>query len=309
MSIVIIRQDGKINAWKEALIAKDPSLSIYNYLEPHPKEEIEVAFVWKHPKGIFNEYPKLQYIASFGAGVDFLLEDKTIPHSIPITRVVDPILASDMSEFVLATILDELKKLRHYKVDQLNSEWRPLEYRRISDVKVGIMGMGALGSDLAKLLSSLGFMVMGWARSPKPDATVDMFYGEAERGNFLKNSSILVCLLPLTPETEGILNREVFKALPKGSYIINVARGGHLEDEDLLTYLDNGHLSGASLDVFHNEPLLPDHPFWKHPKINITPHIASVSDITSVIPQLLENYSSFKKDLPLKNLVLRQKGY
>ncbi len=309
MSIVIIRQDGKINAWKEALIAKDPSLSIYNYLEPHPKEEIEVAFVWKHPRGIFKEYPKLQYIASFGAGVDFLLEDKTIPENIPITRVVDPILASDMSEFVLATILDELKKLRHYKVDQLNSEWRPLEYRRISDVKVGIMGMGALGSDLAKLLSSLGFMVMGWARSPKPDATVDMFYGEAERGNFLKNSSILVCLLPLTPETEGILNREVFKALPKGSYIINVARGGHLEDEDLLTYLDNGHLSGASLDVFHNEPLLPDHPFWKHPKINITPHIASVSDITSVIPQLLENYSSFKKDLPLKNLVLRQKGY
>lgn len=309
MSIVIIRQDNKIEAWKTALEESAKDIQFFSFLEPHPKEDIKVAFVWKHPVGILKDYPNLKYIASFGAGVDFLLDDDTISTDLPITRVVDPILASDMSEFVLASILEYLKNLTHYKKDQLETVWKPQTYRRITDVKVGIMGMGALGSDLAKTLTNVGFEVVGFANSSKKESSIKVYCGHKERNSFLRESNILVCLLPLTPQTEGILNSDLFSQLPKGAYIINVARGGHLNDQDLLDSIDRGQLSGASLDVFHEEPLRENHPFWTHEKINITPHIASVSDITSVIPQLLENYDRFKRDLPLNNLVLRQKGY
>jgi len=309
MAIVVIRQDNKLDAWIKALMAKAPDIHIYSYLEEHPKEEITMACVWKQPADTLKLYPKLRCIASFGAGVDFIFKDHSVPKHIPITRVVDPVLASDMSEFVLALILSFFKNLNSYKTDQLEKVWFPQEYKRISDVTVGIMGMGALGEKLAEDLIKNRFKVIGWATSPKVVPEVEVFAGNSEKDTFLSRSNILVCLLPLTPETTGILNKILFQELPKQSYVINVARGGHLVDEDLLEYIDNGHLAGAGLDVFHQEPLPVEHPFWKHPKIHITPHVASVSDIESVIPQLLENYRRLTEKLPLMNIVSREKGY
>jgi glyoxylate/hydroxypyruvate reductase A len=309
MAIVIIRQDNKLEAWKEALLAKAPDIAIYSYLEEHPKDEITLAYVWKQPDGLLSQYPNLKCIASFGAGVDFLFKDPSLPKNVPITRVVDPVLGSDMSEFVLALILGYFKNLNGYKADQLKGVWQPREYKRISDVTVGIMGMGALGKLLAEDLVKNKFKVIGWASSSKSLSNVKVFSGEEEKNTFLSMSHILVCLLPLTPETSGILDSSLFEKLPKHAYVINVARGGHLVDEDLLEYLDNGHLSGAGLDVFHEEPLPAEHPFWKNPKIHITPHVASVSDIESVIPQLLENYQRLTEGLPLHNTVNREKGY
>ncbi|MEX0290416.1 MAG: 2-hydroxyacid dehydrogenase [Flavobacteriaceae bacterium] len=309
MAIVIIRQDDKIPQWKEALLKVDPDLSIYSYLEDHPREEITMAVVWKHPKGTLQGYPNLKLIASFGAGVDFIFEDQTRPLHVPITRVVDPKLASDMSEFVLGQILSHLKNFNRYKVDQLNKKWQPIAYRRIEDITVGIMGMGALGSVLAKDLLKLNFKVMGWANSPKQEIDISMFVGADEREEFLSKSSVLVCLLPLTEETKGILNKALFSQLPPGAFVINVARGGHLVDEDLLEMLGSGHLSGAYLDVFHAEPLPKDHPFWEHPDIHFTPHIASVSDVPSVSPQIIENYHRLVSDLPLHNQIAIDKGY
>ncbi|WP_297691628.1 glyoxylate/hydroxypyruvate reductase A [uncultured Eudoraea sp.] len=309
MAIVVIRQDNKLDMWKNALIANAPDTSIYTYLEEHPKKDITMACVWKQPAESLNLYPNLRCIASFGAGVDFIFKDQSVPEHIPITRVVDPVLASDMSEFVLASILGFFKNLNSYKTDQLNKIWAPREYKRISDVTVGIMGMGALGEKLAEDLIKNRFKVVGWANSPKVIPGVDIYSGNNQKNTFLSQSNILVCLLPLTKETTGILNNELFKELPKQSYVINVARGGHLVDEDLLEYLNNGHLAGAGLDVFHQEPLPVEHPFWNHPKIHITPHVASVSDIDSVIPQLLENYRRLKEGLPLMNEVSREKGY
>lgn len=309
MAIVIIRQDKKIDSWKKALVAKAPDITFYSYLEEHPKEEITMACVWKHPVGSLNQYPNLKCIASFGAGVDFIIKDQSIPEQIPITRVVDPVLASDMSEFVLAIILSFFKNLNRYKTDQLKRVWSPQEYQRISDVTVGIMGMGALGEKLAADLVKNRFNVIGWATTTKKIPEVEVYSGNDEKNSFLSRSNILVCLLPLTPETKGILNSKLFKELPKQSYVINVARGGHLVDEDLLEYINNGHLSGAGLDVFHEEPLPIEHPFWAHPKIHITPHVASVSDIESVIPQLLDNYRRLISGLPLNNTVNRKKGY
>lgn len=309
MAIVVIRQDNKLDAWKKALVAKAPNTAIYSYLEEHPKDEITMACVWKQPAETLNKYPNLECIASFGAGVDFIFKDHSVPKHIPITRVVDPVLASDMSEFVLALILSFFKNLTTYRTDQLKKIWSPLEYKRISDATVGIMGLGALGEKLAEDLVKNQFRVIGWATSSKVIAGVEVYAGKSQRNTFLSRSNILVCLLPLTKETTGILNNKLFKELPKQSYVINVARGGHLVDEDLLEYVNNGHLAGAGLDVFHQEPLPAEHPFWNHPKIQITPHVASVSDINSVIPQLLENYRRLKEGLPLMNEVSREKGY
>ena len=308
MSVVVIRQDGKIDDWLQVLQNEAPHIRFYSFLDDHPRQDIEVAFVWKHPPGVFKQYPNLQYIASFGAGVDFLLDDKEVPN-VPITRVIDPVLASDMSEFTIGAILAHLKNFHQYSSDQRDGIWEPLGYRRIDDIRVGIMGLGALGLKLSEDLKALKFNILGWSKLTKSLRDVDTFSANTGLGEFLSLSDILVCLLPLTDETRGILNKELFSQLPRGAYIINVARGGHLVDEDLVTMIDSGHLSGACLDVYHKEPLNADHPFWDHPKIFMTPHVASVSDIESVVPQLLENYNRFKKGLPLLNQVSTVRGY
>ncbi|MDC0008129.1 glyoxylate/hydroxypyruvate reductase A [bacterium] len=309
MSIVIIRQDNKIEAWKKAIHHTNPSIEVFDYNEEHPKNQITMALVWKHPPGSLGAYPNLKCIASAGAGVDFIFEDKSIPSYLPITRVVDMMLARDMSEHVVALIFAHLKNLNNYQRDQMNEVWNPKPYLRIGDFTVGILGLGELGSVLANDLVRFGFKTQGWSRSQKILDNVKTFSGNEELSDFLSTTEVLVCLLPLTEETKGILNTALFTQLPKGAYVINVARGGHLVDDDLLSMLDSEHLSGASLDVFHQEPLDKSHPFWKHSKIHITPHCASVSDTKSVVPQILENYESLSSDKPLINLVSREKGY
>ena len=309
MAIVIIRQDGKIPIWKKALTKAAPGVPIYNYLEEHPKQDITMALVWKHPKGRLMDYPNLKCIASSGAGVDFIFEDDHRPKGVPITRVVDLMLAKDMSEHVIAVIFSYLKNLGHYRLDQVRKIWEPKDYRRISDFKVGILGMGTLGTVLAKDLVRFGFRTQGWSNSKKSLKGVHSFTGRERLSEFLSTTEILVCLLPLTEDTRGILNGTLFAQLPKNSYIINVARGGHVVDADLLQYIDNGHLAGACLDVFHIEPLPTDHLFWGHQKIHMTPHYASVSDTDSVVPQIVENFRRLCQDKPLLNLVSMERGY
>jgi glyoxylate/hydroxypyruvate reductase A len=309
MSIVIIRNDNKSMAWKEAFLKADPDLEIYTYDEAHEPGEISMAMVWKPPHGVLSEYPALQAIASLGAGVDFLFEDEALPEGVPITRVVDPVLAADMSEFVIGVILAHIKNLLVFKQVQPQRKWQPMEYRRINEVTVGIMGLGELGTQLAGDLVRFGFNVRGWARSEKSMTGVYCFAGDKDLASFLSGTELLVCLLPLTPATLGILNKKLFAKLPQGAYVINVARGGHLVEEDLLEVLDQGQLSGAFLDVFAQEPLPEDHPFWQHPKIDMSPHIASVSDVNSVVPQLLDNYRRLEKGQPLQNLVSKSRGY
>ena len=309
MPIVIIRNDHKAQAWKEALLKADPSLEIVTHNEPHDPDSISMAMVWKPPHGVLAQYPQLQCIASFGAGVDFLFEDEDLPSGIPITRVVDPVLASDMSEFVQGVILAHLKNLLVFKEEQRAGKWVPREYKRIAETAVGIMGLGELGSKLAEDLIRVGFKVNGWSRSEKNLKGVYCFAGQQALDAFLAETEILVCLLPLTPETKGIIDRKLLLRLPRGGYMINVARGGHLQENDLIAVLDEGHLSGAFLDVFQEEPLPAGHPFWKHPKIDMSPHIASVSDTNSVVPQLLENYRRMQNGQPLLNLVSTTRGY
>lgn len=308
MPIVLI-SDRDPKAWERAIETTSPKTDLRVHPMAGNKEEVEYALVWNHPPGALKEYPNLKVVSSMGAGVDHILRDPELPEGIKITRIVDEQLAVDMAEFVLALTMGHLRNLNLHKQKEPNAEWAPKAYLRIADVKVGIMGMGKLGTTVAKKLVGTGFQVHGWARSQKDLSNIKVYTGEAELDQFLSQSRILICLLPLTPETENILDQQLFEKLPKDAFLINVARGKHLVEEDLLAMVDNGHLSGAALDVFRNEPLPEEHPFWKHPQIQVTPHIASVTKPTSVVHQVLENYRRMKEGEELLNQVERKKGY
>jgi glyoxylate/hydroxypyruvate reductase A len=309
MPITFISKTKAPTPWISALRKLKPNLDIRIFPEDTNREKVDFALTWNHQEGAFDHYPNLKVICSMGAGVDNLMKDKNLPKGVAIVRVVDTELAIAMNEFVIALIMNHLRGLNAYKIDQQNKSWTPCSYLMIKDVRIGIMGFGKLGQSLAQALLKLDFKVSGWANSPKKMPEVNVFIGQDELPQFLLQSDILVCLLPLTDETKGILNKSIFTLLPKRAFLINVARGGHLAEEDLLEALENGHLSGASLDVFNQEPLPQDHPFWTHPKIHITPHIASITDPKSVAPQVLENYQRMKDGRALLNEVSREKGY
>jgi glyoxylate/hydroxypyruvate reductase len=309
MPIVLLTQGKDVSPWVHALKEKRPELDLR--IHPHgiSKDDITYAIAWHHPIGVFKEYPAIKCITSLGAGVDHILKDPDLPQHATVTRIVDEHLTKDMGEFVMALVMSNLRGLSFYKTVEQNQQWQQEPYRTIANTRIGIMGMGVLGTHVASLLQGLGFSVRGWARNAKPDYSIPVSAGKAELSSFLAQSDILVCLLPLTSETENILNKNTFSQLPEGAFIINVARGKHVVDEDLVKFIDSGHLSGASLDVFRVEPLPKDHPFWTHPKINITPHIASITRPDSVVEQILENYDRLQKNEPLLNTVSRQQGY
>ncbi|AVR45480.1 glyoxylate/hydroxypyruvate reductase A [Christiangramia fulva] len=309
MSLLIISPGKNSEDWKKAIEHEDADIEVYNYPEDHDKEKVEFALTWNHPRGIFKNYPNLKVIASMGAGVDHILSDPTLPENVQITRVVDERLTEDLSDFVLAQLMNHLRSLSYYSKIQKEKKWDRFQYKRPKDTKVGIMGLGVLGNAVAHKLYKNNFQVYGWARTEKDCPDFTCYHGREQLEDFLQQSEILVCLLPLTEDTENILNADLFDMLPEGAFVVNVARGAHLVEHDLLEMIDNGHLSGAALDVFRKEPLPEDHPFWEHPKINITPHVASLTSPVSVVPQIIENYQRMLKGKALKNEVQKEHGY
>ena len=308
MSILVVRQDQKIPEWVTALKQCDPHVDIIDYRDKHDKDAVKMILVWKQPQGIFTDYPNLACVASMGAGVDFIFQDPSYQSLTPMTRVVDTMLVSDMEEFVTAQVFNYLKGLNAYKNNMQQELWQQQGYLRKSEVRVGVLGLGVLGSATAKSLSKQGFKVHGWSQSKKNIDGVRS-YEANQLELFLSQSDILINLLPLTPKTEGILQKQLFEKLPQGAFLIQVARGPHLVENDLLESLDSGHLSGAALDVFTEEPLGEHHPFWQHEKILITPHCASISAPSAVAPQIMDNYKRLLKGQALLNQVDTVKGY
>ena len=295
--------------WVAAIKAVAPELDLRVWPDDDDKVDVTFALVWAQPEGIFAQYPNLQVISSMGAGVDNLLQDPSIPQQATIVRMVDPRLVNQMSDYVLAATLNHVRQFPTYAQQQHQQQWRSLPPRNIDSVTVGVMGLGQIGNAVATRLLKVGFQVIGWSRREKSIAGVSVFSGQNQLQDFLSASEILVCLLPLTPTTENILNAKTLAQLPQGAYLINVARGNHLVEEDLLLLLDDSHLSGACLDVARQEPLPQAHPFWSHPKITITPHVASLTDPVSVAPQIVENYRRMMAGQPFLNQVDRQQGY
>lgn len=308
MSIVLVSTARASGKWVSTLKEKNKSLNIQIYPNVDRPEDIEFAISWKHPEGLYQNYPNLKVIASMGAGVNHILKDKNLPEGVKVTRIVDDQLTKDMSQFVLLQCLAVSRNLFHHLQDQKSKIWNVKSYQTPQKTSIGVMGYGVLGQATGKLLKANGFEVCGYANSSK---TVDgiKVYGAEEQDAFLKNTQILVCLLPQTSKTKGILNLELFKKLKEDAYLINVARGEHLVETDLILAIDQGILKGASLDVFHEEPLPESHPFWNDNKIQITPHIASMTDPESVASQLLENYKRMQNYEALMNEVDVSRGY
>ncbi len=248
-------------------------------------------------------------IFSLGAGVDHLLSDPELPAGVPIVRMTDAALTRGMTEYVTLHVLRHHRRQRALEANQRAGAWEHVVTPTAPARRVGIMGLGMLGRAAARALAALEFDLAGWSRTAHDIAGVACFHGPDGLGPFLARTEILVCLLPLTPETEGILTAALFAQLPKGASLINAARGGHQVEADILAALESGQLSEATLDVFETEPLPAGHPFWSHPRVTVTPHNASVTDPDSGARQVIENISRFRRGEPLPDLVDVKAGY
>jgi glyoxylate/hydroxypyruvate reductase A len=309
VSIVIISPNRDNSDWVAALQSIDPALNVEIWPEINAPEAVEFAVSWNQPPHVFDQFPNLKCISSIGAGVEHLLNDTTVPVGIPLVRLVDDGLKQSMAEYVMLGILEHFRRFSDYRRQQEQTIWEELQIPHISQIGIGIMGFGEIGQYVAGKLSDFGFRVYGWNRGRKRADDMHVYSGRDELGKFLKNSDILVCLLPLTIETENILSSKTFSQLPPNAYLINAGRGGHLVDDDLLSALGSGQLSGALLDVFNEEPLPKQHPFWSHKKITVTPHTASVTNPESASAQIVENYRRVLGNEPLLNLVDVDSGY
>ena len=266
------------------------------------------AVVWAPPQQFIDEQPGLQALFNIGAGVDALLKLR-LPAGLQVVRIDDAGMSVQMAEYVTHAVIRHFREFDGYAADTQAGRWSYRKPRSRADFAVGVMGLGVLGSRVAQALRTFEFPVNGYSRSPKPLEGVRGFAGREQLGDFLRASRILVNLMPLTPETENILNRETLSQLQPGGYLINVARGRHLVDEDLIALIDSGHLAGATLDVFRTEPLPAEHPFWRHPQITVTPHTSARTLREESIAQIAGKILAKQRGEPIRGVVDAQRGY
>jgi len=307
---LIFHSSIKRDDWWRAEMAKHvPDLEMRFYPDVGNPDDIEFALCFNMPHGELAKFKNLKGIFSLGAGVDHFFNDPDFPKHVPLTRVIDDELSARMTEYVAQHVLNHHRNQLVYDHQQREKVWEIHHPPSAANRKVGILGLGSLGSHAAKTLNLLGFQVSGWSRSEKNLDNVKAYFGEDQLPDFLKDCEILVCLLPLTDETQDILNKDLFSKLPEGASLINPGRGPHLVEDDLIEALDNGHLSAATLDVFRVEPLSKDSPLWEHPKIRITPHVASIAAPGRVATLVAQNIVRARNGEPLLNQVDVTKGY
>lgn len=306
MSLVLIRKTAPTDAWLAALKTRCADLPVYVWPDTGPPEQVEFVLTWAADPGVIASFPNLKAIFSLGAGVDHILNDSTVPPHLPIIRMIDPSLTQGMVQYIMLMVLQHQRNLSFMQNQQKACCWKrpPPGSRRI-----GIMGMGELGSACALSLVQLGYDVAGWSRRPKQHKDVTSFHSLSDLPDFLARTDILVSLLPHTPDLENILNQATFSHLPQGAYLINAGRGELLVEKDLIKAIDTGQLSGAALDTFRIEPLPDQHPFWTHPRILITPHIASMTSPATAVEHVAANISRIREGLSPDGVVDRALGY
>jgi glyoxylate/hydroxypyruvate reductase len=309
MAVLFLSKADDPVAWYAALQNRLPELDLRIWPETGDVREIDAALVWNHPPGELKRYPNLRLILSLGAGVNHILDDPDLPTDVPIARIVDEALTTGMVEYTLAAVMRYHRELDVYEGFQRETRWKKRRTPYIADRRVGVLGLGEIGAACARACALLGFPVAGWSRTAKTIRGLETFSGGAGLRAFLVRTEILVCVLPLTTETRGIINAELLAALPKGAHVINIARGAHVVDDDLLAALDCGHIAGATLDVFAPEPLPENHRYWTHPKVLMTPHIASLTNPDTASACIAENLRRLAEGKPLLHLVERQRGY
>jgi len=306
MKFAIIAPEIPTKKWNDSFKKLFPKIPLLIGDKTKSPEDVTLAMVWKQKHGVLSKFKNLKLIVSMGAGVDNVISDKTIPSEIPICRIVDKQMAFSMSNYIIMAVLNYHRNWYDYDNAQQKKHWAQFEIDE-RDINIGILGTGHLGMDVAKKLYSLGFNVFGYSKNKKP-TPFKSFYGDS-LSSFLKNINVLICTVPLTPKTKRLLNKSFFKKLNNQTYLINVSRGEVHVEKDIIEAINNGKLSGAFLDVFEEEPLPKNSPIWSHPKIKLTPHIASLSYSDEGVRQVMENFDRLNKNKTLLNLVDRKKMY
>lgn len=309
MSLLFYSEPDDWVPWVEALGEHLPELEVRVWPEIGNPDDIEFALVWQPPRGLLAGLPHLQAILSLGAGVEHILADPDIPRHVPLVRLVDSGLTAGMTEFVVMRVLHYHRRMPEYEAQRRDRVWHLLPQTHPSDRRVGILGLGELGSAASRALAGFGLDVAGWSRSAKSIKGVATHIGEDGLFAVLERSEILVCLLPLTRETEGILDATTLGALPHGAHLINVARGAHVVDDDLLALMDSGHIAGVTLDVFRNEPLPDDHPYWAYPQVMVMPHASAWTLPKTAASTIADNIRRHRSGEPMTHVVDFDQGY
>ena len=296
----------KPEPWIEGLTAALPGAQVEVWRAGAPSADH--AVVWAPPQQFFDEQNQLRGIFSIGAGVDALLS-LCLPPQATLVRLNDAGMSAQMAEYVCHALIRHFREFDAYEADVRQRQWSYRKPRERADFPVGVMGLGVLGERVARTLAAFDFPVNGWSRSAKAIDRVRCFAGPAQFPAFLAASRVLVNLLPLTPDTQDIMRRETLSQLQCGGYVINVGRGAHLVEDDLLALIDSGHLTGATLDVFRTEPLPSQHPFWTHPKICVTPHTSARTLRDQSIAQIARKILAFEAGEPIAGIVDAARGY
>ena len=306
MSIALIIPDRKLDALQQALQAELPEVRLQLWPELTEPEQVEFAVVWRQPPGVLASLPNLQVLQSFGAGVDNILSDPTLP-ALPLARIVDPNLTSSMLNYLQTVVQYYQLRFDQFALQQQQQIWKPRAARQLTNITV--LGLGELGAAAATHFAAAGYQVRGWSASMKQLSQVQCFCGEQGFAEAVGPADLVICLLPLTPQTENFLNAKRLAQFKAGAMLVNVARGAIVDDDALLAALQTQQLAGACLDVFRLEPLPQEHPFWRTPNILLTPHISAVTNAATAVAQIAENYRRFQAGLPLLNLIDRTRGY
>ena len=308
MKLLLCNRDGRpADAWLADLHAALPGAQIDEW-RPSLPPVYDIALAWGPPQQLFDEQPQLKAVFNLGAGVDKLMALR-LPPALQVVRLHDAGMAVQMAEYVCHALIRFFREFDAYARQQAEGQWKPRPPHVRSDFPVGIMGLGALGARVARAVQAFDFPVLGWSRTRRDVDGVRCYAGEAELGDFLQATRMLVCLLPLTDDTRGILNRATLEQLQLGSYLINVARGALVVENHLRNLLDEGHLAGATLDVFEEEPLPPDHWLWTQPFVTITPHISAMTMRREAIAQVAQGVQALARGEAPLGLVQRGHGY
>ncbi|MGA7486642.1 MAG: glyoxylate/hydroxypyruvate reductase A [Xanthobacteraceae bacterium] len=315
MSAILLAVTGlDPKGWEERIRMLAPQHDLRRWPE-HLGDPADIAYVcaWHAPHGLLAGLPRLRAVFSLGAGVDHVFADPDLP-DVPVVRIVDADLTMRMTEYVVLHVLMHHRRQRSYDAQQRQRIWREHAQPPASAVAVGVMGLGVLGRDAASALRRIGFCVAGWSRTPKTLPGIETFHGDEGLGAFLRRTEILVCLLPATPATRGIIRLDLLRRLKRdgaagGAHLINAGRGALQVDADILAALAEGSLAGATLDVFPTEPLPAGSPLWTHPNVTVTPHNAAASDPAALVVGVLRQIERCEAGLPLEHVVDRGMGY
>jgi glyoxylate/hydroxypyruvate reductase A len=295
--------------WRLACARAFPDMAFHIWPDTGPGDAIRYALVWRQPRGALARLPNLKAILVLGAGVDSVLSDPELPADVPVVRLVGAGLPGPMAEYALYAVLHFQRRMADYFGQQRAAIWQRHDELLARQWPVGVMGLGAIGAAVAQRIAAQGYPTAGWSRSGKSIEGVEGFVGVRGLDPFLARTRVLVNVLPLTPQTRGILSARNFASMPRGSYVVNIGRGGHVVDADLIGALDSGQLAGAMLDVFEEEPLPAAHPFWRHPKIVVTPHVAAPTLASESESQVIENIRRLERGEAPLGVVDRNKGY